>query len=261
VSSAPHSALYVGHVSHRRKSPMQHRFRYRTYSMLIDLSEIDQLDGNHRFLSHNRWNLFAIHDRDHGPRDGTPLRPWLDSELHKAGIDLEGGSVQVLLYPRVLGYTFNPLTTWFCHHADGSLRAVLYEIHNTFGHSHSHLVPISGEAPHRHSFDKTLHVSPFFDQEGSYSFTLRPPSDRFSVSIDYATATSGLLTATMVGKREPLSDRSMLKAFVTHPLLTMKITLGIHWNALRLLLKGAKYRSVPEEPRPAVSREGILEPA
>ncbi len=247
------SALYVGQVTHRRKSPMRHSLRYRTYSMLIDLDELSALTESNRLLSHNRWNLFSIHDRDHGPRDGSPLRPWIERELTAAGINLEGGSVQLLLYPRILGYTFNPLTMWFCHHADGSLRAVLYEIHNTFGHSHSHLVPVTGEAPHRHSFAKELHVSPFFDQDGRYEFTLRPPADRFSVSIDYATAAADLLTATMVGKRHPLHDRSMLRVFATHPMLTLKITLGIHWNALRLLLKGAKYRSVPPAPSTPVS--------
>ena len=247
------SALYVGQVAHRRKSPMRHRLRYRTYSMLIDLDELDELTDSNRLLSHNRWNLFSVHDRDHGPRDGTALRPWIDCELAAAGIDLEGGSVQLLLYPRILGYTFNPLTIWFCHHADGSLRAVLYEIHNTFGHSHSHLVPITGAAPHRHSFDKELHVSPFFDQDGRYAFTLRPPTERFSVSIDYTTAEADLLTATMVGERHPLHDLSMLRVFATHPMLTLKITLGIHWNALRLLLKGAKYRSVPPPPSTPVS--------
>lgn len=254
------SGLYVGKVSHRRKGPIQHRLKYRTYSMLVDLDEIETVAESNALLSHNRWNLFSIHDRDHGPRTGSPLRPWIDEELSKADIDLEGGSIRVLLYPRVLGYTFNPLTMWFCHHIDGSLRAVLYEIRNTFGHSHSHLVPVSGSAPYRHSFGKELHVSPFFDRDGSYAFTLRPPAQRFSVSIDYATETAELLTATMVGERIPLSDRTMLRVFLSHPLLTLKITVGIHWNAARLLLKGAKYRPVPKEPSESVTVSDSFEP-
>ncbi len=253
------SALYVGSVSHRRKSPMQHRLRYRTYSMLVDLDELETVSRSMRFLSHNRWNLFAIHDRDHGPRDGQALRPWIDAELAKAGVDLDGGSVQVLLYPRILGYTFNPLTMWFCHHSDGSLRAVLYEIHNTFGHSHSHLVAVRGTGPHLHTFGKQLHVSPFFDQDGTYKFTLRPPNERFSVSIDYSTESADLLTATMVGHRRELSDRSLVGVFVSHPLLTLKVTLGIHWHAVRLLFKGAKYRPVPKPPSTKVSLTSTFE--
>lgn len=255
------SALFVGKVTHRRKSPMQHRLRYRTYSLLVDLDELTSATQSMRFLSHNRWNLFSIHDRDHGPRDGQALRPWIEAELKKAQIYLEGGSIQVLLYPRILGYTFNPLTMWFCHHSDGTLRAVLYEIRNTFGHSYSHLVPVAGTGPQRHRFNKELHVSPFFDQDGSYSFTLRPPAERFSVSIDYATDATDLLTATVVGERRHLNDRALLRVFASHPLLTLKVTLGIHWHALRLLLKGAKYRSVPKPPSTKVRLESTFEAA
>ncbi len=252
------SALYVGRVAHRRKVPFQHKLRYRTYSLLVDLDELDTITGRTRLLSRNRWNLFSIHDRDHGARDGTPMRSWIEGQLATAGIDIGGGRVEVLLFPRILGYTFNPLTIWFCYDAADSLRAVLYEIHNTFGQSHSHLVPIDGAAPHRHDFAKNLHVSPFFDQEGRYSFTLRPPGDRFSVSIDYATSDEDLLTATMVGGRRALGDGSLARAFFTHPLLTMKVIGGIHWQALRLLVKGARYRPVPDEPEQQVTVESTL---
>ncbi len=252
------SALYVGRVSHRRKAPFEHRLRYRTYSLLVDLDELDGIAKRSRLLSRNRWNLFSVHDRDHGARDGSPLRTWFEDQLRPAGIDLAGGRVEVLLLPRIVGYTFNPLTIWFGYDRTGSLSAVLYEIHNTFGQSRSHIVPIAGDSPHRHRFAKDLHVSPFFDQEGSYSFTLRPPGPRFSVSIDYATADDDLLTATMVGQRRPLTDRNLARVFVTHPLLTLKVIGGIHWQALRLLAKGARYRPVPEPPSTAVSVEGTL---
>jgi DUF1365 family protein len=259
-ATAP-GALYVGAVTHRRLQPMGHRLRYRTYSLLFDVEELDQITSHTRFISHNRWNLFSIHDRDFGARDGTPLRAWIDTQLDAAGIDLGTGKVQLLAFPRILGYTFNPLSMWFCYDEAGELRAVLYEIHNTFGHSLSHLVPVAGTSgkPHRHSFAKELHVSPFFDQDGAYSFTLRPPGERMSVSIDYEVAGSKMLTATMSTKRRSLSGRSLLRVFVTHPLLTMKVTLGIHWHALRLLFKGARYRSVPAPPAHSVKFEGTLE--
>lgn len=258
----PRSGLYVGKVTHRRKNPMRHNLRYRTYSLLFDIDEVDELASTTRFLSHNRWNLYSICDRDFGPRDGSPLRPWIDGLLDAAGIDLEGGSVQVNAFPRLLGYTFNPLTIWFCHHADGSLRAVLYEIHNTFGQSHGHLVPIdpTSSSPHRHGFAKELHVSPFFDRNGSYSFLLRPPRERFSVSIDYEVAGESMLTATMTGQHRPISSTSLLRAFFGHPLLTMKVTFGIHWHALRLWAKGARYRPVPPQPATDVSIARYLEP-
>jgi DUF1365 family protein len=240
---------------------MGHRFQYRTYSLLIDIDAIESVAASSSLLSHNRWNLYSIHDKDYGPRDGSPLRPWIEGHLAAAGIDLEGGAIRLLSFPRILGYTFNPLTMWFCHHADGTLRAVLHEIHNTFGQSHSHLVPVSETAsePHRHTFIKELHVSPFFDQAGDYSFTLRPPGERFSVSIDYSVEGQRQLTATMAGSRRPLATRTLLWAFMTHPLLTAKVMVGIHWQALRLFRKGAKYRPVPDAPHHPVSFIGSFE--
>jgi DUF1365 family protein len=255
--------IYTGSVSHRRKLPFEHRLRYRNYSLLVDIDALDRLAAETRLLSHNRWNLFSIHDRDYGPRDGSPLRAWIDSQLRTAGIDLGGGEVHLLAFPRILGYTFNPLTIWFCYHRDGSLRAILYEIHNTFGHSHSHLIPIAADSaePLRHGFAKVLHVSPFFDRDGSYSFTVRPPRNRFSVSIDYRVDNESMLTATMVGDHRPLAAGSLLRVFFTHPLLTMKVTFGIHWNALKVLLKGGRYRTVPEPPSHPVSLAGRFDPA
>ncbi len=252
------SGLLVGKVTHRRKAPFRHDLSYRTYSLIIDLDELDLLDGSSRWFSHNRWNVFSLHDRDHGPRDGSELRPWIEGELRRAGIPTDGGRIEVILYPRVLGYQFNPLTIWLCRNADDELQAVLYEIHNTFGHSHSHLVPVNDSAPHRHSFAKQLHVSPFFDRAGTYSFTLRPPGDRFSVSIDYASDGVDLLTATLVGSRRSFTDWNLSRVFLTHPLLTLKIVTAIHWNALRILVKGGRYRPVPEPPEQAVAIEGTL---
>jgi DUF1365 family protein len=242
---------------------MGHRFRYKSYSLLVDIDQIDTLASQTSVLSHNRWNLFSLHDRDYGPRDGSPLRPWIDTQLRAAGIELEGGSVELLAFPRVLGYTFNPLTMWFCYHADGSLRAVLHEIHNTFGQNHGHLVAVDPAAgsPLRHSFAKELHVSPFFDRDGTYTFTLRPPAERFSISIDYRVDADRMLKATMALRRRPLHTRNLIALFVTHPLLTLKVTVGIHWNALKLWVKGAQYRPVPQPPAQTVRFEGTFEAA
>ena len=258
MTNIKRGAIYRGIVTHRRLQPMGHRFRYRTYSLLVDIDA-----SASAVFSHNRWNVFSIHDKDYGPRDGTPLRPWIDRHLDAAGIDLEGGSIALLSFPRILGYTFNPLTIWFCYHADGSLRAVLHEIHNTFGHTHSHLVPVGPgtDDPLRHSFAKELHVSPFFDREGTYTFTLRPPAERFSVSIDYRVGDERRLKATMVLNQLPMTTQNLLRVFISHPLLTLKVTAGIHWNALRLWLKGARYRPVPEPPAHTVSFEGTFSTA
>lgn len=247
------SAIYESVVRHRRFQPMGHELEYGVWSVLVDLDELDDLAARIPVLSRNRWNLVSFHDRDHGPRDGSDLRAWFAGHAERAGIDLTGGSVQMLVFPRILGYTFNPITVWFGHDADGDLRAILYEVHNTFGHAHSHLavVPKGLEASSlpRHGFDKTLHVSPFFDQVGRYRVSVAPPTDRYRLVIEYLDEDGRrLLTASQRGSRVELSTRTLIKQFFTKPLVTLKVIGGIHWEALKLWRKGAKYRSVPPAP-------------
>lgn len=247
------SAIYDSVVRHRRFKPMGHKLRYSVYSLLINIDEIDGLSRRIPILSHNRWNLVAFHDVDHGPRDGTDLRSWIEPIAADAGVDA-GGPIELLAFPRILGYTFNPLSVWFIHGKDGMLNAVLYEIRNTFGHSHSHLVVLSGDDKDsgpalRHGFDKTLHVSPFFDQIGRYEVVLRPPDDAFSIAITYFDEEGDrLLAASQQGSRIELTTGSLLSQFFTKPLLTVKVLVGIHVHAVRLLLKGARYRPVAPEP-------------
>ena len=178
----PASALYFGKVMHKRLRPFVHAFSYRVFSLYLDLDEAETLSRRLRLFSHNRWNLFSFQDRDHGPRNGSPLRPWIDRHLSAAGIDLEGGAVRLLCFPRVLGYVFNPLSIWFCHHVDGSLRAVLYEVRNTFGEKHGYLIPLapghkSGGAVIQDAA-KAFYVSPFIAMEQRYDFRLAEPGDR-----------------------------------------------------------------------------------
>lgn len=252
-----HSAIYDSVVRHRRFKPMGHKLRYSVYSLLVDIDEIDDLARRIPILSHNRWNLVSFHDVDHGPKDGTDLRSWIEHIVRDADVDA-GGPIELMVFPRILGYTFNPLTVWFIHGRDGKLSAVLYEIRNTFGHSHSHLVVLDGSSEEasaalRHGFSKTLHVSPFFDQIGRYEVALRPPDGAFSISISYFDDEDDLLlSASQQGSRIELTSGSLLRQFFTKPLLTLKVIAGIHVHAVRLLLKGAKYRPVAPEPGTAV---------
>ncbi len=246
------SCLYFGQVMHRRLMPFRHRLDYRVFSLYVDLDELPALARRLRFFSHNRWNLFAFQDRDHGARDGTALRPWLDARLAEAGIDLEGGPVRLLCFPRVLGYVFNPLSIWFCYHKSGRLAAVLYEVRNTFGEQHCYLIPVDpGRAPGRpilQSCDKGFYVSPFIGMTATYHFRVREPDERLAVVIRQWTPEGALLVASQTGQRRPLTDTTLLRAFVTYPLMTLKVIAGIHWHALKLWRKGAKL--VPRPPAP-----------
>ncbi len=253
--SAPDGSLYFGLVTHRRSRPREHKLAYRVYSFLIDLDALPALDRRLKLFSHNRWNLFSFYDRDHGDHSGRPLRQWVDDQLRRAGLDLSGGSVKVLCFPRVLGYAFNPISVYFCYRADGELAAVLYEVHNTFGESHSYLIPVDRPADKviRQSCDKGFYVSPFIDMEARYDFKLVPPGNRLALVIDQADNAGPLLTASIVGRRATLTDRALAAAFFRIPLVTLKVIAGIHWEALALWRKGARYHSRPAPPAEPVT--------
>ena len=140
--SAFNSALYVGTVVHQRLKPRRHRLSYRVFSMLIDLDELPQLDRSLRLFRYRRWGALSFHDVDHGDGSDRPLRPWVEACLAEAGIDLNGGSILLLCYPRVFGYVFNPITVYFCRNSDGSVAAIMYEVNNTFRQRHCYLIPV-----------------------------------------------------------------------------------------------------------------------
>lgn len=252
------SAIYEGTVTHVRWKPFVHRLQFGLFSLLIDLDDLERLERI-PFFSHNRANVVSFHDEDFGPRDGSDLRRWLSSEMAKAGIDDPPGRIRVLILPRLLGYQFNPLTVWFIDDATGEPGWVLYEIHNTFGEAHSHLVTLDETGGRsEHGFDKELFVSPFFDAEGSYRVRIIQPDARLRIVIDYVVDGSRALTATLVGDRRPLTSRQLAGALVRYPLVTFKVIAGIHWEAAKLWLKGAKYRSRPSPPAATVTAHGRM---
>ncbi|KAA5604560.1 DUF1365 domain-containing protein [Roseospira marina] len=252
------SALYMGTVIHRRLKPRHHRLRYRVFSLLLDLDELPRLDRTLPGFGHNRFAPVSFHDRDHGPGDGGSLRAWVEAELAAGGIDLGGGPIRVLSYPRLWGYAFNPLTEFFCYRPDGRLGAVLHEVNNTMGERHCYLIPVTDPPANRpgaagvvvrQTCAKRFFVSPFIAMETTYHFKIRPPDDRVAVAIEQTDAEGPLLHAAFAGRRVPLSGRTLAGALARHPLMTLKVIVGIHWEALRLWLKGV--RLVPRDPAPA----------
>jgi len=229
-------ALYRGAVMHRRHRPVGHAFRYRVFAMVLDLDRIGDAVGGLRLLSWNRFNLFSFHDRDHGARDGSALRPWVEQRLREAGVDGGDGPIRLLCFPRLLGYVFNPLSVYFCHRADGSLAAAVYEVKNTFGEQHTYVLPATGED----ACDKAFYVSPFIDMKARYRFRLHAPDDRVAVAIREGDSSGPLLDAAIAGRRAPLADRELAKCFVLYPLMTLKVIVAIHFEALRLWRKGIR---------------------
>ena len=238
------AALYVGKVMHARLKPMGHRFSYRVISLLIDLDRLAEADRQSPLFGVNRAALYSFREADHGARDGSPLRAYAQHCAVERGIDLTGGRVLLLCYPRLLGYTFNPLSVYFCYRTDGELALLIYEVRNTFGDSHPYVRPVlSGEisdAGVRQQQDKLFYVSPFIEMAMRYHFRVLPPGERVQLRILETDREGPLLAATFNGSRRALNTKELLRAFLGLPLVTMKIMAAIHWEALRLWLKGAR---------------------
>lgn len=239
-------------VTHSRLAPVQHRFSYRVFYWLFDIDRLETLDRSLRWFSLNRFNLFGFNPADYGPADGSPLRPWVTRTLRSAGVELEGGSVLLLTFPRILGYVFNPLSIWYCYGPSGDLRGVIHEVRNTFGDRHSYVVPVA-ESGLEHEFEKRLHVSPFNGMEQEYRFSLSEPGPHLSVSIEQSEGDEKLLRAGLALTRLPMTDFNALRLFLTHPLLTLKVMTTIHWQALRLWAKGAQFHRRPAPPAHRIS--------
>lgn len=243
------SALYRGEVMHHRLRPKAHRFTYRVFWLLLDLDEVDRLNRRLRLFSRNRFNLLSFHDRDHGDGSGTALLAQIEALLARAGIDIRDGPVRLLTMPRILGYVFNPISLYYCHHADGRLAAMVYEVTNTFGARHAYVIPTPREDQAtgriRQSAAKALYVSPFMGMDMDYAFRGQVPGERLDLTITGQDAEGLLITAALSGERRPLRDRDLLSAAVALPLLTLKVVAAIHWEALRLWLKGVRLTRQP----------------
>jgi DUF1365 family protein len=250
---SPASGLYRGVTTHARFRPRVHRLRYRLFMLLIDLDEAEGLSGRLKLFGYNRPALFSLRDRDHLAGRDVPLRRQVDAELTKAGIDLDGGPIRLMCMPRVLGFVFNPISVYFCHRADGALGAVLYEVNNTFGQRHSYLIAVRPEEADAEqiaqSCDKHFHVSPFMDMAMRYHFKVAAPGETVCLIVDAHDAEGPKLAAAFTGRRAELSDRVILKTFAAHPLLALAVLAGIHWEAVKLLLKGLRLQ--PNPPAPA----------
>ena len=247
--NAPNSALYVGQVTHRRLRPRKHALRYRTFALLLDLDELPALAARFRLFSHNSFNLFSFFDRDYGSGP-APLREQIEGHARQAGLNLDGGPIRLLTMPRILGYAFNPLSLYFCHGGNGELLAILYEVNNTFGQRHSYFIPVEAAAagPIRQSCAKQFYVSPFMAMDMVYEFTVVPPGEKVSIAIVERDRQGVVLTATQAQDRIALTDAALARVFFSHPLLTLKVVVGIHLEALVLWIKGLRLQIRPPPP-------------
>ncbi len=244
-----HSALYAGHLRHRRSRVSRHAFRLPVWYALLDLAEIVDLAEQVPFLSHNAFNVIGFDDRDHMGFDRRPVRAKLAEWLRLNGVHFDLGRILLLTQLRTFGHVFNPVSFFYCHDSSEALRCVVAEVNNTFGETYCYLLPadpIQGVV--RHQETKVFHVSPFNPVSGTYRFTLPPPSGDLLVHISLERDGGRSFDATITATRRPFTTASLAATIGRHP-LTGLLTLGhIHFQALLLWIKGARFYKKPSPP-------------
>ncbi len=236
------SYIYNGTVFHKRFKPKKHYFRYKVFSLLIDLSELEELDKKISFFSLNRFNLISFYERDHGERDGSSLGDWVKHNLKANNIITENIKIMLLCYPRILGYVFNPLSVFFIYNKDEKLISILYEVKNTFGEQHTYVFKVEGENKLiQNNCSKKFHVSPFIEMDCNYFFRVLKPSEKLSVIIDQYDKEGKILFASQDGIRSDLTSKNLMNSYLKHPLMTLKIISAIHFEAFKLWVKGIKF--------------------
>lgn len=255
--TAPLHSVVDATVVHRRLQPRENAFRYRVAYLCLGLDTLESAAG--RWLKLDRKGLVSFRRADHGARDGSSLRHWLRDVLDRHGVAATCDDEVVLMtMPRMLGYVFNPVSFWFCRDRTGDLRAVLCEVNNTFGESHCYLV----HHDDRRAIQpeewlegrKVFHVSPFLPIEGSYRFRFRLDEERAHVDVNFHDARGLMLATSVGGRREPLDDRSVFRRFLGNPTMTLAVILRIHWQALHLWRKRARFYRKPAPPTELVTR-------
>jgi uncharacterized protein len=240
--SAITPCVFMGTVTHRRLRPVRHELNYKVASMLVDVDKLQ--NGLPSLMRYNSFGLFSINDRDHGALEQIqPIKDFAWTEMRKY-TGPEVTRIMMLCYPRMLGYTFNPLTVFFGLDADDTVRMQLFAVHNTFGGRH--IYPSGPFAPGEDSFshvEKFFRVSPFNKIEGHYGLRASRPADEVSVGVALTTSDGPIMKAYFHGKRRPLSNAVLIKVFSGMPFMTFKIMAAIHWEALKLWAKGLKLQS------------------
>ena len=250
-------SIFTAQVMHKRQFPKVNQFTYGIYYLSLPLSQIHD-DVLTSMLAINRPGFMSFYERDHGNRTGERLEDWGRDILSDYGLNDITTDIVLVSMPRVLGYVFNPVSFWLCLDAEKNLRAVLCEVHNTFGEQHSYLCahpdrrPITGDD--WLEAEKVFHVSPFLKREGKYLFRFLLKGEKFGVWIDFydAEGKQQLLTS-LVGHFTPLSRQALWHAFFSHPLVTLKAILLIHWQALKLVSKGIRYIPKPRQIKQKIS--------
>ena len=236
------SAIYNGQVIHKRFKPKVHYFKYKVFSLLIDLSELETLDRKVNFFSFNKFNLISFHEKDHGERNGSSLKLWVHRNLEKNNILTKDIKIKILCYPRIFGFVFNPLSVFYIYNLKDQLISIMYEVKNTFGEQHTYIFKVTKDSNLiQNNCSKKFHVSPFIEMNCTYFFRLLKPGNKISVVIDQYDSEDKILYASQDGFRSDFNTKHLIISYLKHPIMTFKIILAIHFEAFKLWGKGIRF--------------------
>lgn len=236
-----------GVTLHRRFTPFRSQFAYRVAMVDIDIDRLKEADAQCAAFAVERPALFSFSRKNHGRQEDASLRDWADEEFRKAGIDAEDAQIRLVTFPRHLLYKFAPLSLWIALDADNSPMGILYEVRNTFGERHTYAAALQGSW-NRHEAPKQFHVSPFFDVSGQYLFSLRYDDSGLKLGVTTRESGKPLHLATLDTQALPATSRKFAEIAVAMPFSSLGVTLAIHWEALKLWVKGARYHKKPALP-------------
>ena len=234
------SKIYTGKVIHKRFKPKEHYFKYNVFSLLIDLNELEEINKYIKFFSYNKFNIISFYDKDHGDRDGSSIKLWVKKNLRNIGIMTEDISIKLLCYPRIFGYVFNPLSTYFIYDKHSKLISIFYEVKNTFGEQHTYIFKAQDEKTVQNKCKKKFYVSPFIEMDCEYHFKTLNPREQLSVVINQNDKDGKLLFASQDGISKDFNNKNLILSYLTHPLMTFKIIGAIHYEAFKLWAKRIK---------------------
>jgi DUF1365 family protein len=236
------SHILEGVVRHQRTRPFVYALEHDVHYLALDLDELDDVARRSRLVTRNRRGVLEVRDRDHLEPPAGDLRTAFLEHLRSEGEDPTGWQIMLVANPRVLGYVFNPASFYLCRDPAGELRVVVVEVHNTHGERHLYtLRPRQGLPGFVASMEKAFYVSPFIETSGGYTVRVRDESARLRISINHVAADGLILHASLDLVRRPMTDRNLLRLLLRNPLVTQKTILLIHWHALRLWLRGARF--------------------
>lgn len=240
------SAIYKGWVRHRRSDGVAHQFQYRVFMALIDLAELAQLEQNIVGFSTRGWTPISLRRDDHAGPDHLSLEEFVKNKVTESGVDEPIGAIRLLTNLRWFGHCFNPLSVYYCYAADKkTLCAAVLEVTNTpWGERHCYVIDMTRPDSIK-NFDKSLHVSPFFGMDMRYSSYIGDPAEVLSLALNNIQSQSVVHRASLVLKREPLTSKGLWLAGLGEVSMTLKVKWRIHWQALRLFIKGARFYKHP----------------